>query len=56
MNPTFTTNDSEFTRLEGLYVSERNPPAVISGVFLGNVGMAFEAVRGPVDEVVEVTS
>jgi hypothetical protein len=52
----FTTNDSEITRLEGLYIKERNPPATVSGVFLGDVGVVGECVRGPVDEVIEITS
>jgi len=54
--PFFTNNDSEFTRLEGLYVKERNPPAVLQGIFLGKIGVVGECVRGPVDKVVEIGS
>jgi hypothetical protein len=54
--PFFTTNDSEIIRLEGLYVKERNPPAQISGVFLGVIGVVGEAIRGPVDKPIEITS
>src|SRR5215213_5835638 len=54
--PFFTTNDSEINRLEGLYIKERNPPATISGVFLGTVGVVGDAIRGPVDTAVEITS
>lgn len=43
----FTTNPSEFTKLEGLYVSERNPPGFVRGADLSIVGMAGTAVRGP---------
>lgn len=56
MQPMFTTNDSEFTRLEGLYIKEMNPPAQITGVFLGAVGVTGECVRGPVGKAVEITS
>lgn len=51
MKPVYTSNDSEFTRLEGLYVKERNPPAQIAGVFLGVVGLIGVAVRGPATPV-----
>lgn len=54
--PFFTTNDSEVVRLEGLYVKERTPPAQISGVFLGVVGVVGEAIRGPVDKPITITS
>lgn len=43
----FTTNPSEFNRLEGLYVSERTPPGFIRGRSLSTVGMAGKCVRGP---------
>jgi hypothetical protein len=54
--PFFTTNDSEISRLEGLYIKERNPPASISGAFLGVTGIVGDAIRGPVDLPIEVTS
>ena len=43
----FTSNPSEFNRLEGLYVSERLPPGFIRGRSLSTVGMAGKCVRGP---------
>jgi hypothetical protein len=43
----FTTNANEFERLEGLYISERNPPGFIRGIDLSKVGMAGRCVRGP---------
>jgi len=54
--PFFTTNDSEIPRLEGLYIKERNPPAAISGAFLGVTGVVGDAIRGPVDQPIEITS
>jgi hypothetical protein len=43
----FTTNPTEWTRLPGLYISERNPVAFITGADLSTVGMATRCVRGP---------
>lgn len=43
----FTTNPAEFSKLEGLYVSERLPAGFIRGKDLGTVGLAGKAVRGP---------
>jgi hypothetical protein len=43
----FTTNPSEFGKLPGLYVSERNPPGFIRGADLSVVGFAGKCVRGP---------
>ena len=54
--PFFTTNESEITRVEGLYIKERNPPSQITGAFLGVVGVTGETVRGPVDVPVEITN
>lgn len=51
----FTTNPAEFTRLEGLYVSERNPPGFIRGRDLSAVGMSGVTVRGPTT-VQQITS
>lgn len=54
--PYFTTNDADLTQLEGLYIQERNPPAIVQGVSLSKVGVAGECVRGPVNTLVEITS
>jgi hypothetical protein len=43
----FTTNPAEFSQLEGLYVSEREPAGMIRGKDLGTIGLAGKAVRGP---------
>jgi len=51
----FSTNPADWEQLEGLYISERNPPGVISGADLSITGMASQCVRGP-ERVVDVTS
>ena len=43
----FTTNPAEFTKLEGLYISERNPPGFIRGADTSLVGVSGVTVRGP---------
>jgi hypothetical protein len=43
----FTSNPAEFTKLEGLYVSEKDPPGFIRGRDLSIVGFAGKCVRGP---------
>lgn len=52
----FSTNPSDWTALEGLYISERNPPGFITGVDLSTVGFVGGCVRGPVDRVITITS
>lgn len=54
--PFFTTNQSEFSRLEGLYIYEQNPPGFIRGVSLGTVAVMGQCVRGPIDTPIEITS
>ncbi len=54
--PFFTENPGEFTRLEGVYIFEKDPPAFVQGVFLGVVGIAGQTLRGPVNQPVEITS
>lgn len=51
----FTTNPSDFSKLEGLYVSERKPPGFIRGRDLSTIGLAGRCVRGP-DAPQEITS
>lgn len=51
----YTTNPSEFSKLEGLYISERNPPGFIAGADFSTVGFAGKCVRGPLTPV-EITS
>jgi len=43
----FSTNPADWAKLEGLYISERNPPGFIRGVDLSIVGIGGETVRGP---------
>jgi hypothetical protein len=54
--PVFTNTESEITRLEGLYIMERTPPAEIIGVSLNDVVVISEAIRGPVNEAVLCSS
>jgi len=54
--PLFTSNPSEYQRLEGLYITETNPPGFIRGVSLGTGAVMGPCVRGPVDTPVEITS
>jgi len=56
MQPFFITNDQEISRLEGLYIKERNPPATVKGTSLNTVGICGVCVRGPVNEVIEISS
>jgi len=51
----FSTNPSDYTQLEGLYVAEQNPPGFIQGIPLTTVGMGGKCVRGPLKPV-EITS
>jgi hypothetical protein len=51
----FTTNPSDFAKLEGLYVSERNPAGFIRGRDLNVIAMATQCVRGPLTPT-EITS
>jgi hypothetical protein len=50
--PVFVTSDAETTRLEGLYIKERLPPAEIQGIALNDVCVVSEAIRGPVAKAV----
>lgn len=43
----FTSNPSDYSKLEGLYVTERRPPGFIRGADLSTVGFAGRCVRGP---------
>jgi hypothetical protein len=52
----FVTNESEVSRLEGVYIRERKPPAVVAGANFYATAICGECVRGPVDKVVQITS
>jgi hypothetical protein len=54
-NVYFSTNPSDYPKLEGLYVAEQNPPGFIQGVALNTVGFAGKCVRGPLVPT-EITS
>lgn len=44
---TFTTNPSDFQKLEGLYIAERGPTGFIRAADLSTTGIAARCVRGP---------
>lgn len=54
--PLATSNPADYQRLEGVYITERNPPGFIRGVSLNTVGIFGQTTRGPVDTPVEITS
>lgn len=54
--PFFTSNENDLTQLEGLYIQELNPPAIVQGVSLNVVGINGECVRGPENKAVLITS
>lgn len=43
----FSTNPADWEALEGLYISEKEPPGFIRGQSLSTVGIAGKCVRGP---------
>lgn len=45
----FSTNPSDYGKLPGLYISERNPAGFIQGRDLSRTGFAGKCVRGPLD-------
>lgn len=45
--PLFTTNDSDITQLEGLYIKETTPPATVVESSLNTVGIVGETLKGP---------
>jgi hypothetical protein len=54
--PFFTSNDSDIPQLEGLYVKERTPPAIIAGANLNKACMVAETLRGPVGRAIDISS
>jgi hypothetical protein len=52
----YTSNPADYSKLEGLYVSEQNPPGFIQGADVSITGIAGKCVRGPTDHCVEITS
>jgi len=43
----FTANASDYTQLEGLYITEKDPPGFVTGVSLNAVGIIGVTTRGP---------
>lgn len=56
MQPLFTTNDADISKLEGLYIKERNPPASVVETSLNTVGVFGVTMKGPVGEAITITS
>ncbi len=54
--PYFTTNDSEFSQLEGVYIKETDPPASVAEQSLNTVGVFGETLKGPMGEAVLISS
>ncbi len=52
----FTTNPSDYSKLEGLYIAERAPAGFIRGRDLGVVALATQCVRGPLTPQVITSS
>jgi phage tail sheath protein FI len=50
--PFFTTNDSDFSQLEGVYIKETNPPATVVEQSLNTVGVFGVTLKGPTDHPV----
>lgn len=47
MTVIFTSNPSDYQKLEAMYVTERRPPGFIRGADISTVGFATRCVRGP---------
>lgn len=45
--PFFTTDDSQVTLLEGVYIEETNPPGGVTQVSLNTVGIYGKTLKGP---------
>lgn len=54
--PLFTTNDAEFTQLEGVYIKETDPPAGVTEQSLNVVATFGTALKGPIGRAVVITS
>lgn len=54
--PLFTTNDADFTKLEGVYVKETDPPAGVVAVSLNTVAVFGVTLKGPLAKAVDITS
>lgn len=53
----YRTNDpTQFTQLDGVYIDERRPPGRIRGIANNVVCVVGEFERGPVDQIVQISS
>ena len=55
MIPMYTSNQSDMTALEGLYITETPPALQVQGQALNKIGICGETVRGPDGVIVEVS-
>jgi len=54
--PLVTTNPAEYTQLEGVYISPKDPPPFVQEVGFANVGIFGTCVKGPTDKAVTIRS
>lgn len=54
--PLVTTNPAEYTQLEGVYISPKDPPPFVKEVGFANTGIFATALRGPTDKAVAIRS
>jgi hypothetical protein len=54
--PYFTTNDSDVSQLEGVYIKETNPPATVAETSLNTVGVYGVTLKGPVGQGILIGS
>lgn len=54
--PLVTTNPAEYTQLEGVYISPKDPPPFVQEVGFANLGIFATALKGPTDKAVAIRS
>lgn len=54
--PLVTTNPAEYTLLEGVYISPKDPPPFVQEVGFANLGIFATALKGPTDKAVAIRS
>lgn len=54
--PLVTTNPAEYTKLEGVYISPKDPPPFVKEVGFANTGIFATALKGPTDKAVAIRS
>lgn len=54
--PLVTTNPADYTKLEGVYISPKDPPPFVKEVGFATTGIFATALRGPTDKAVIIRS